>query len=466
MTAATEPRTRSAARARGAGWPKRLLPRSLFGRALLIMLVPVLTLQLVSAFIFYDRHWQDVSRRLTLGLAGDISLMINALHTYPEGPERAWLFRRARYDFAMAATYERGATLPDAPPHAPFGPLDHTLLRVLPERISQPFDFDSRSDPDRVRIRVQLPDGVLQIVVPRKRLFTSTTYIFILWMVGTSLVLVPIAIFFLRRQIRPIRRLAHAAESFGKGVQVVAFKPEGALEVRQAARAFLRMRERIQRQISQRTEMLAGVSHDLRTPLTRMKLQLAMLPQAADGDDTTANLKADVAEMERMVEGYLAFARGEGSEVPVPADLGAILAAVVDGARRKGVDVALTGEDGLILTLRRNALMRALTNLIDNAARHGAKVWVTAWREEGRDGGRDGERVCVAVDDDGPGIPPDQRETVFKPFFRLDTSRNVQTGGVGLGLTIARDVARNHGGDLVLDTAPTGGLRALITLPL
>jgi len=191
-----------------------------------------------------------------------------------------------------------------------------------------------------------------------------------------------------------------------------------------------------------------------------------MLPQAADGDDTTANLKADVAEMERMVEGYLAFARGEGSEVPVPADLGAILAAVVDGARRKGVDIALAGEDGLTLTLRRNALGRALTNLIDNAARHGAKVWVTAWREEGRDGGRDGERVCVAVDDDGPGIPPDQRETVFKPFFRLDTSRNVQTGGVGLGLTIARDVARNHGGDLVLDTAPTGGLRALITLPL
>ncbi len=462
MTATTEPRARPAPGARGAGRRKRLLPRSLFGRSLLILLVPVLTVQLVAAFIFYNRHWEDVSRRLTLGLAGDISLMINALATYPEGPERAWLFRRARYDFAMAATFEQGATLPEAPPHAPFGPLDNTLLRVLPERISHPFDFDSRGDPERVRIRVQLPDGVLQVVVPRKRLFTSTTYIFILWMVGTSLVLVPIAIYFLGRQIRPIRRLAHAAESFGKGIQVVDFKPEGALEVRQAANAFLRMRERIQRQISQRTEMLAGVSHDLRTPLTRMKLQLAMLPQGAVGDDTTTNLKSDVAEMERMVEGYLAFARGEGSEVPVPADLGAILAAVVDGARRKGVDIALAGEDGLTLTLRRNALGRALTNLIDNAARHGAKVWVTAWR----DGGRDGERVCVAVDDDGPDIPPDQRETVFKPFFRLDTSRNVQTGGVGLGLTIARDVARNHGGDLVLDTAPTGGLRALISLPL
>jgi len=431
------------------------LPRGLFGRSLLIVVVPLVLLQAVSAYIFYTRHWEDVGRRLALGLAGDVALVIDAIEESPGVVDRNWMIRHARTRLAIEATFREDAMLPTEPPHELFGPVDWTLARVLPERIGYPFQIDSRTYPERVVLAVQLRDGVLRVVVPRKRLFSSTTYIFIMWMVGTSLVLVAIAIYFLRRQVGPMRRLAHAAESFGKGIQVIDFKPQGAAEVRQAARAFLLMRERIQRQISQRTEMLAGVSHDLRTPLTRMKLQIAMAPET----EQAAALKVDVADMERMVEGYLAFARGEGSEQPVDTDLGALLDEVVDGARRHGAAIMIDGDvNGLHLTVRRDAIKRALTNLTDNAARHGERVRLAV--------GHTDDMVEIAIDDDGPGIPDEQRDSVFKPFFRLDSSRNPDTGGVGLGLTIARDVVRNHGGDLILGESPMGGLRAAARLPL
>ena len=416
-------------------------------------MLPLLLLQVVSAFVFYNRHWEDVGRRLALGLGGDISVLIDAIETYPNGPERDWVLDRARHNFSMVTDWREGEKLPTLRPHRPFGAVDWTLERVLPEQLAYPFHFDT-SNGEQVIIRVQLANGVLEVTAPRKRLFSSTTYIFIAWMVGTSLILLSVAIYFLRGQIRPIRRLAQAAESFGKGMQVVNFKPEGAREVRQAANAFLQMRERIQRQITQRTEMLAGVSHDLRTPLTRMKLQLAMLPE----NDYAAGLRGDVSEMEKMVDGYLAFARGEGSEVPAQVSLQQILEEVVEDARRNGADVALENGIGVQITVRPHAIKRALTNLIDNASRHSYEGYVGAIRK--------GEVVEITVDDDGPGIPKAQRESVFKPFFRIDQSRNVETGGVGLGLTIARDVVRNHGGDLVLGESAAGGLRALIRLPV
>jgi two-component system osmolarity sensor histidine kinase EnvZ len=431
------------------------MPRGLFGRSLLIVLVPLVLLQAVSAYIFYTLHWNDVSRRLALGLAGEIALLVDAIEEREGVVDPRWLVRRVRQNLAIEATFERGAHLPATPPHRAFGPVDWTLERVLPERIRHPFQFDSKRDRDRVMIAVELPKGVLRVVAPTKRLFSTTTYVFFLWMVGTSLVLLAIAIYFLIRQVGPIRRLAHAAESFGKGVQVVDFKPQGAAEVRQAARAFLRMRERIQRQMSQRTEMLAGVSHDLRTPLTRMKLQLEM---GADADAIAA-LKDDVTDMERMVEGYLAFARGEGSETAVETELEALIGEVIADAARKDVRIAFGGAPPAVaLTLQRDAVKRALTNLVDNAARYGGQVRLGVVR--------DAEMVEITVDDDGPGIPPESRESVFKPFFRLDPSRNPHTGGVGLGLTIARDVVRNHGGDLVLADSPLGGLRACVRLPL
>jgi two-component system osmolarity sensor histidine kinase EnvZ len=295
---------------------------------------------------------------------------------------------------------------------------------------------------------------VLTTVTTRKRLFSPTTYIFTLWMVGSSLVLVAVATIFMRNQVRPIRRLAAAANSFGKGRDVPHFRPAGAAEVRQAAQAFIEMRDRIKRQIEQRTEMLAGVSHDLRTPLTRMKLELAMLGDSAEIDE----LKADVEEMEKMVDGYLAFARGEGAAAPEPADISAVLEQVVASARKEGARIDLHTEEHLVLPVRLDAIRRCFTNLVLNAVRYGKHVQVRA--------GRRADAVEVLVDDDGPGIPADQREAVFRAFFRLDPSRNIETGGVGLGLTIARDVVRAHGGDILLDQSPLGGLRARLRLPL
>ena len=429
------------------------MPGSFFGRSLLILLLPLLLLQVVSAFVFYNRHWEDVGRRLALGLGGEISILVEAIEAHPDEVDRDWIMAQAHRSLSIIAFWQEGGRLPDSPPHRSFGAVDWTLERVLPERLAYPFHFDTTRG-EQVTIRVQLADGVLEITVPRKRLFSSTIYIFIAWMVGTSLILLSIAIYFLRRQIRPIRRLAHAAESFGKGMQVINFKPEGAREVRQAANAFLRMRERIQRQITQRTEMLAGVSHDLRTPLTRMKLQLAMLAES----DYAAGLRGDVSEMEKMVDGYLAFARGEGSEVPVPVSLQVILEEVVEDARRNEADVVLESAIDVHVTIRPHAIKRALTNLIDNASRYSYEVYVAAIKK--------GEVVEITVDDNGPGIPEVHRESVFKPFFRIDPSRNAETGGVGLGLTIARDVVRNHGGDLLLEESTAGGLRALIRLPI
>jgi two-component system osmolarity sensor histidine kinase EnvZ len=264
-----------------------------------------------------------------------------------------------------------------------------------------------------------------------------------------------VATLFMRNQVKPIKRLAQAADDFGKGREVADFRTEGATEVALAGQAFNQMRNRIRRQIVQRTEMLAGVSHDLRTPLTRMKLQLALMGDNAE----TADLKKDVADMERMIGAYLAFARGEGMEQPAPTDLGEVVADVAADARRQGATIDLVlPEKKIVVPLRRDAFRRALGNVIGNAHRYAGRIGVTmALRPR---------HVEVMVDDDGPGIPPEAREDVFKPFFRLEQSRNQETGGTGLGLTIARDIVRGHGGDLVLADAPGGGLRAVLRLPL
>jgi two-component system osmolarity sensor histidine kinase EnvZ len=296
--------------------------------------------------------------------------------------------------------------------------------------------------------------GVLITIAPKKRLFSSTAIVFVLWMVGTSLILFTIAMFFMRNQVRPIRRLAIAAENFGKGRDVSSFKPEGASEVRQAATAFLAMRDRITRQIRQRTDMLAGVSHDLRTPLTRMRLEIEMLNDATGAK----HLKTDITEMEHMLEGYLAFARGEGTEQPRQTDLTSIVDGVVAQARRNGGEIDYHSEDSFELPLRQNAFKRSITNLIDNASRFAEHISI-------RIGLRD-DAIEIIIDDDGPGISEEHRDDVFKPFFRIEGSRNQGTGGIGLGMTIARDVIRSHGGELQLSTSPIGGLRVIIRLPI
>lgn len=428
---------------------KRALPRSLFGRSLLIIVTPLILLQLISTWIFYERHWDTVARRLAGGVAGDIAMMAETMETFtPE--EQARMFSTAAGLTELDFTYRPGGVLPSAP-----SAIHHegTFTGALRERVRRPFRIDAMSDTHRILVAVQLADGLLEVGVPRQRLYSSTTYIFVLWMVGSSMVLFAVATMFMRNQVRALRRLAYAAENFGKGRHVPNFKLEGATEIRQAAAAFVVMRDRIQRQISQRTEMLAGVSHDLRTPLTRMKLALELVGDGIAVDE----LKSDVADMEKMVQGYLEFARGEGSEAPIEVDLQAFLDEIVAAARRDGKSISLTAPVEYRLLLRPNAVKRCIDNLVSNACRHGSHVWLTALPGRGA--------VDIMIDDDGPGIPAEQREAVFRPFFRLDPSRNVTTGGVGLGLTIARDVARGHGGDLTLETSPQGGLRARLHLP-
>lgn len=431
---------------------KDFLPRSLLGRSLLIVCAPLFLLQVVSAFVFYEGHWETVSRRLAVNLVGDIAVIAASVRDLPEGPQRAWVFDKAHRHMGISATYTLGAVLPNQPASVA-GSIEETLARVLQEDFGKPFRIDTRSLEGQVIVDVQLPDGVLRAVTSRKRLFSTTTYAFVLWMAGIAVLLFGVATIFMRNQVKPILRLAQAAESFGKGRDFPRFKPEGAREVRKAAAAFIAMRQRIKRQITQRTAMLAGVSHDLRTPLTRMKLQLAMMGR----DEGTDALKQDVGEMERMLAAYLAFARGEGAETPKAIDLGELIDKAVGQARRHGAAIDVQTAGDLTLPVRPLAVERCLNNLIDNAVRYGKHVQVQAQRRR--------EGVEVTVDDDGPGIPANRREDVFRPFYRIESSRNPVTGGVGLGLTIARDVVRSHGGDIVLSEAPQGGLRARIRLP-
>ncbi len=441
---------------------KRLLPRTLFGRSLLIIVTPVVLLQIVATYVFYERHWDSVTRRLALGLAGDVAVLMQVLREVPAGAKQNAILTAAEKSMQMRIEFLPDVILPNAPPPAPLANriIDRMLRKAMEETVFRPYRIDSASHAELVEIRVQLKRGVIRVLASKKRVSSPTTYIFVMWMVGTSLVLLFVAILFLRNQIRPIRRLATAAESFGKGRLNVELKPSGAREVRQAAAAFINMRDRIQRQIAQRTELLAGVSHDLRTPLTRMKLQLAMLDQGAEVE----KLKSDVGEMERMVEGYLAFARGQDAEATVETDLHVLLAEVVEEAGTQGSTLELSwptevGEpQRIVLPLKPGAFKRCLTNLIDNARRYAERIAVSV--ELG------GDHVELMVDDDGPGIAAEQRELVFRPFHRVEGSRNPATGGMGLGLTIARDVMRGHGGEITLSEAPLGGLRACLRLPL
>ncbi len=432
---------------------KRTLPRGLLGRSLLIIIVPLVVLQVVSGIIFYDRHWANVSRHRANALAGEVAMLMELMRDIELENRQNAVFSMAHRSLDLIVRFERGDILPNET-FEPKGNLQRTLSRSLEQIVQRPFVIDTVSERDRVLIAIQVPDGIFHFSANSERLISSTTKIFILWMVGTSLILFGVATMFMRNQVSPLRRLASAAENFGKGRDTPNFSPSGATEVRQAASAFMSMRDRIQRQIQQRTEMLAGVSHDLRTPLTRMKLQLAMLDANAEIEE----LNSDVAVMEGMIEGYLNFARGEGSEAPIPTNAEKLLDEVVHEARRNGIQISFDRAESVELPLARNAFKRGLTNLIDNAARHAETIAVLCQRN--------GSVLEFIVDDDGPGIPEDMREEVFRPFFRLDQSRNVATGGTGLGLSIARDIVRSHGGDITLSDSPLGGLRATARIPI
>jgi two-component system, OmpR family, osmolarity sensor histidine kinase EnvZ len=434
-------------------WFARFMPRGLYGRSLVIVIAPVVLLQSVVAYVFMERHWQLVTRRLSAAVAADISALIDVHQSYPQDAGASTLQRIAQQRLNLGVDIRRNTALPPPGPRPFFSLLDQSLSAQLQAQISQPFWLDTVGQSDFIEIRVQLGPDVMQVVARRSAAYASNSHIFLAWMVATSLFLLGIAILFLRNQIRPILALSDAAESFGKGREIE-FRPRGATEVRQAGHAFLEMKRRIERTVSERTTMLNGVSHDLRTILTRFKLSLTLLERTPEIEA----LEKDVDEMARMLEAYLAFARGEAGEIPEQTDIRMLLEELEADAERQGHATEVTVVGDPVVVIRRDAIRRALFNLVSNAARHGDQIAITATH--------DARYLIVTVDDDGPGIPAEQREEVFKPFVRLDEARNVDEGGTGLGLAIARDIARKHGGDIALLDSPLGGLRAMLRLPV
>ena len=435
-------------------WLKNMMPKGLYARALLIIIVPMVVLQSVVAFVFMERHWNVVTQQLSAGVVQDIAALIDIYKGYPQDADRTLLRRIAQERLDLIVDFLSENELPPPGPKPFFSLLDQSLSEELGRQIGRPFWVDTVGRSALVEIRIKLDGTVMRIFARRSAAYASNSDIFLAWMVGTSLVLLTVAILFLRNQIRPILRLADAAESFGKGREVPNFRPRGAREVRRAAVAFIEMRSRIERAMEQRTAMLAGVSHDLRTILTRFKLELALIGESPEIDA----MKKDVDEMGRMLEAYLAFARGDSGEPSAPTDMAAFLEELKGDVERNGHSARVVFHGQPIVTVRPAAFKRCLGNLVSNAARYAASISIT--------GHRDHRWLTVTVDDNGPGIPPQLREDVFKPFMRLDDARTQDEGGTGLGLAIARDIARSHGGDITLSDSPLGGLRAAVRVPV
>ena len=432
---------------------RRNLPRGLFARSLLIIVLPMLILQTVLVFVFMERHWQMVTSRLSAAVTRDIASVIDLLDKMPDQQDE--IIRIAEDRMGLIVKVLEGDKLPPRKPATFFSIIDRMLSRQINTQISRPFWIDSSAGPKEVEVRVVIDGGrILSVITRRDRTSASNSHIFLVWMFGTSLVLLVISILFLRGQIRPILALARAAESFGKGQKPAEpYHPRGAVEVRKAGLAFMQMRERIERQIEQRTAMLSGVSHDLRTILTRFRLQLAIAEDRKDLE----SLNRDVDDMNAMLDGYLDFARGQTEEAEGLLDLAAVLQQLEETADLHGKSLTSTIDGPTRVKVRPNSFTRLITNLAANAWRHGNNVKIEA-RSSGR-------FLTIVVDDDGPGIPAEMREEVFKPFFRLDEARNLDASGTGLGLAIARDIARSHGGDVTLTESPMGGLRATVRVP-
>ncbi len=433
---------------------KRIMPTGLYARALLIIIAPMVILQSVVAFVFMERHWNLVTQKLSAGVVSDIAALIEVYRGYPQDADQQRIRQIAQEKLGLVLDFLPASDMPPPGPKPFFSLLDQALSVELRKQIRRPFWIDTVGKSALVEIRIQLDRNVMRIFAPRSAAYASNSEIFLLWMVGTSLVLLTVAILFLRNQIRPILRLADAAEAFGKGRDLPNYRPRGAREVRRAALAFIEMKTRIERAIEQRTAMLAGVSHDLRTILTRFKLELALL---GDGPEIEA-MRKDVDEMGRMLEAYLAFARGDMGEQSAPTDMADFLQELKSDAERTGHKAKAEFHGHPIVTVKSAAFKRCLTNLVNNAARHAPSIAIS--------GQRDHRWLTVTVDDDGPGIPVNMREEVFKPFLRLDNARNQNEGGTGLGLAIARDIARSHGGDIMLGESPMGGLRATVRVPV
>ena len=432
----------------------KFLPKTLFFRTMLLIFIPLIVVQVVSVVMFFDGSWSRMGRRLSDNLTSDMSFIMEQVNRNPSRLKEMQALSSQKFgmEFEYYSNQDKLKAISKVRKanRMIVGYLEESLEKAFPK--AEINIFEGKADKDLV-VMIDSDQGLYRFLTTRKKIFSSSIFMFVVWMVGTSILLFLVAVLFLRIQVRSIAELAQVAEDFGKGIDNKDFKPYGSSEVRKAALAFIKMKERIQRQISERTQMLAGVSHDLRTPLTRMKLQAAMMP---DGDDKKDFL-SDIDEMEKMLDGYLSFVSGEGGEKSSFVDVNEMILSIINKFRNKKALIRYSTNDQVsAIQGREQALKRALTNVISNAFRYGKTIAV---KLESND-----KKLMIAIEDDGPGIPKDKREDVFKAFYRLENSRNKETGGVGLGLSIAKDVITSHGGTIELDDSSLGGLKVLVSI--
>jgi len=437
-------------------WLKKLLPRTLFARSLLIIVIPVLVLQIVTTIVFVDNHWRKITTRMAFSVAGEIAIIADNLDKNRTPANIKEITDSYSQKLDLLVTFEPNETLvAQNEIEGLWGYFTaNTLTKAMERQVRRPFTLIFSPQDDWVNIRVQLESGILRVLALDRRLYSSSASIFLMWVLGTSIILFAISVFFMRNQIRPIRALAVMADKMGKGQEIPNFKPEGAKEVRQATKAFIDMHQRITRQVEQRTAMLAGVSHDLRTPLTRIKLGLSLIDESQDIKD----LKNDVADMERMINSYLSFLRGDGDETTQSIILSTLINKIAEASRRQGKNIHIDVNPSIIIDIRPLAFERALQNLVSNSEKYGDDIWISVKEKL--------NEIVILIDDNGAGLSPTLFEEVFKPFFRGDEARNISTGSVGLGLPIVRDIIHAHGGEVHLEKSPKGGLRAVITLPI
>lgn len=437
-------------------WRHRLLPRTLFFRTMLLIFIPLIVVQVVSVVVFFDGSWSRMGRRLSENLVDEMNVLIRLKE---EGMPLTEVQKMAAEGFQIDFRFYDASQGEKVKQRLQANPM---VIAYLKEAMENAFAedkwsilVDERQDNSSdLIIFVEKESGVYQFVCAKKKIFSTSIFMFVVWMVATSILLFLVSVLFLRIQVRAIADLAQTAENFGKGIDDDGFKPYGSSEVRKAGYAFVKMKERILRQIMERTQMLAGISHDLRTPLTRMKLTAAMMENSQDQKD----FLADIDEMEKMLNGYLAFVRGEGDEPAICVDVNKLVRGIVSRFASQHIKIKFfAAENTVEIRAKEQALRRAVTNIVANASRYGKKIEVRV--EQGT------KEVRIIVDDNGPGIPQDKREAVFRAFYRIENSRNKETGGIGLGLAITKDIITAHGGHIVLEDGPLGGLRVVIKLP-
>mgnify|MGYP001472889122 FL=1 len=428
---------------------KKIIPSSLLGRSLIIVFAPILILVVLTTFIFYQTSWSIISKRLAQSVVADINVIVKLIDQNLK-PEAIQI---AKKDFKMDVIYKKDTDLNPLSFRPQRGILPRRLQQSL-EELERPFFYDLSNLEKGAAIAIQLNNDLLIISVHKDRLYNESAFVFLLWMFFASLILLLLSYLFMKGQIRPLKRLAIIAETFGRGLDAPELKGSGSLEIRQTTNAFNQMRTRIKRFIKQRTDMLAGVSHDLRTPLTRMKLQLSLMKD----DDAKKELEYDIKEMTAMLNSYVSFVRGETPETIENIQLNNLIKNICQNLDREKYEITETYSRKIDTSGRPLQIKRAIQNILDNARRYASKIQI--------DVSANNDECFISISDNGPGIPEKNYEDVFKPFFTLDPSRNKMKGESGLGMTISRDIIRSHGGDIKLSPSSIGGLKTVINLPI